>query len=104
MKRTAFLVSHRLRTSLWLIPFACALAGIVLAFVTRWNSSPVFGGIAVHIGARVASLADPDQDRAGKRRPGLGKSSPKLATGRDVCAAALTRFESNADRGLRGRP
>jgi uncharacterized membrane protein len=34
MKRTAFLVSHRLRTSLWLIPFACALAGIVLAFVT----------------------------------------------------------------------
>jgi uncharacterized membrane protein len=34
MKRVAFLLGHRLRTSLWLIPFACALAGMVLAFAT----------------------------------------------------------------------
>jgi hypothetical protein len=34
MKRIAFFVNHRLRTSLWLIPFACALAGLVLSLVT----------------------------------------------------------------------
>src|SRR5215210_101922 len=34
MRRLRFLVSHRLRTSLWLIPFACAVAGMLLAFVT----------------------------------------------------------------------
>jgi uncharacterized membrane protein len=34
MRRLTFLVSHKLRTSLWLIPFACAVAGMLLAFVT----------------------------------------------------------------------
>lgn len=34
MRRLRFLVSHRLRTSLWLIPFACAVVGMILAFVT----------------------------------------------------------------------
>jgi uncharacterized membrane protein len=34
MRRVAFLLGHRLKTSLWLIPFACALAGIALSFGT----------------------------------------------------------------------
>jgi uncharacterized membrane protein len=34
MRRLRFLLGHKLKTSLWLIPFACALAGIALSFVT----------------------------------------------------------------------
>jgi len=34
MRRIAFLLSHKLRTSLWLIPFACAIAGMLLSFLT----------------------------------------------------------------------
>jgi uncharacterized membrane protein len=34
MRRLRFLAGHKLKTSLWLIPFACALAGIVLSFAT----------------------------------------------------------------------
>ena len=34
MRRAAFFLNHRLRTSLWLIPFACALAGMALALLT----------------------------------------------------------------------
>jgi uncharacterized membrane protein len=34
VRRLRFLLAHRLKTSLWLIPFACALAGIVLSVVT----------------------------------------------------------------------
>jgi uncharacterized membrane protein len=34
--RRRFLLSQRLRTSLWLIPFACALAGIALSLATVW--------------------------------------------------------------------
>lgn len=34
MRRFTFLLGHRLRTDLWLIPFACAIAGMVLSFVT----------------------------------------------------------------------
>ena len=34
MRRTGFLVAHRLTTSLWLIPFAGAVAGIVLSLLT----------------------------------------------------------------------
>jgi uncharacterized membrane protein len=34
VRRTWFLIAHRLKTSLWLIPFACALAGILLSLVT----------------------------------------------------------------------
>jgi uncharacterized membrane protein len=34
VRRAAFFLNHRLRTSLWLIPFACALAGMALAFTT----------------------------------------------------------------------
>jgi uncharacterized membrane protein len=34
MKRLVFFANHRLRTSLWLIPFACAVAGMILCFIT----------------------------------------------------------------------
>lgn len=34
MGRLGFQIGHRLKTSLWLIPFACALAGIALSFAT----------------------------------------------------------------------
>jgi len=34
VRRLRFLIQHRLKTSLWLIPFACALAGIVLSLLT----------------------------------------------------------------------
>jgi uncharacterized membrane protein len=34
VRRFWFLVNHRLRTSLWLIPLGCALAGVALALVT----------------------------------------------------------------------
>jgi uncharacterized membrane protein len=36
VRRLLFVFGPRLRTSLWLIPFACALAGIVLSVVTVW--------------------------------------------------------------------
>jgi uncharacterized membrane protein len=34
VRRLLFLFAHRLKTSLWLIPFACAVAGILLSLVT----------------------------------------------------------------------
>ena len=34
MRRLRFLLAHRLKTSLWLIPFMCALAGISLSLIT----------------------------------------------------------------------
>ena len=34
MRRLLFLLAHRLKTSLWLIPFACALVGILLSLIT----------------------------------------------------------------------
>jgi uncharacterized membrane protein len=34
VRRPLFLFAHRLKTSLWLIPFACAVAGILLSLVT----------------------------------------------------------------------
>jgi uncharacterized membrane protein len=36
MCRVRFLLAHRLKTNLWAIPFACALAGIGLSLVTVW--------------------------------------------------------------------
>jgi uncharacterized membrane protein len=34
VRRLRFLMAHRLKTSLWLIPFVCALAGISLSLIT----------------------------------------------------------------------
>jgi uncharacterized membrane protein len=36
MRRLRFMLGHRLRTSLWLIPFGCALVGILLSVATVW--------------------------------------------------------------------
>jgi uncharacterized membrane protein len=36
VQRVRFQYAHKIRTSLWLVPFACALAGIVLSIATVW--------------------------------------------------------------------